>query len=187
MKSTLLFSAYFLFGISIVTSQSTITDHLSEKYFDQLFIPDTSLVFSQKTSLIKNPRFVWSIGGAYQGSFLFETNVTYSKFKSGWVIVTRGPRIGIESHLSQDNFIYAPKIGYEYNAVLVAFRGSAISYFDHGKPDLRLLPEIGLTLFGLVDLTYGYSFPLSHFRSEAIGRNRIALSINFDAVVFQDL
>lgn len=47
MKNTLLFSAYLLFGISMASSQTMfVIDDFSDQYYGQLFIADTSSVFS---------------------------------------------------------------------------------------------------------------------------------------------
>ena len=47
MKNTLLFSAYLLFGISMASSQTMfVIDDFSDQYYGQLFITDTSSVFS---------------------------------------------------------------------------------------------------------------------------------------------
>ncbi len=148
----------------------------------------TASVFAQNTSNDYERRFVFSIGGAYQRNFFGEVNLMYSSIEQSMGgVATWGPRVGFETNFSKTDFIYAPKIGYEVNLILFALRASVISYFDNGKTDLRLLPEIGITLFGLIDLTYGYNIPLLNYESSKIGRNRITLSINFDPYVFEDL
>ena len=131
--------------------------------------------------------FLFSTGISYQRTFTGEINLMYRGIEdsgmAGWA--TYGPRLGVEFNFNRDNFIFAPKIGYEVNLIIFATRLSLINYLSNGKSDIRLLPEIGITLFGWVDLTYGYSLSFSENSINSLANNRITLSINFDRKLYQ--
>ncbi|MEZ4805283.1 MAG: hypothetical protein R2852_07325 [Bacteroidia bacterium] len=113
--------------------------------------------------------------------YFAEFNVLLSYLKPKGICVPgyfSGTRIGIESNLNMDNLILAPKLGYEMNAGVLCFRGNVISYFDNNTVDLRILPEVGITAFGVLSIMYGYSIPMLNQRSESIRRSRFTLSAN---------
>ncbi len=119
----------------------------------------------------------------YQGQWFGELNLMLSSFESGGPCnppVLYGPRIGVEANFSKNRFIYAPKIGYEFNALLIAVRGNVVSYIDNDQIDLRILPEIGLSMLGGVNIMYGYNIPTLNFRSPEINKHRISFTINLD-------
>ena len=134
-------------------------------------------------------KLILSPGISYQGQTMGELNLMYSKTEidvcNGSAIW--GPRIGIESNFSAGHFLYAPKTGYEVAVTFFALRGSMIGFVDNGNVDLRLLPEIGLSLFGTLNVMYGHQFPLLHFRAYEITRNRITLTLNLDFELWSKL
>jgi len=76
------------------------------------------------------------------------------------------------------HFIIGPKFSYEYNLSLCGFKGSFIYYSDFKDKDLRVLPEIGVGIYGVIMLYYGYAIPLQKFEFGAIGRNSLSLTVN---------
>src|SRR5690606_27260585 len=99
-----------------------------------------------------------SPGMSYQGMFFGEVNLMYSKYYIGHGGITNwGPRLGIESNFRKDDYVYAPKIGYEFSSFIFIVRSNAIGYINSRKLDLRILPEAGFSLFGALNLAYGYS------------------------------
>jgi hypothetical protein len=46
--------------------------------------------------------------------------------------------------------------------------------------DMRIIPEVGLNLFGVMHLTYGYNIPLQTFEFEQVSRSRVSLIITTD-------
>lgn len=112
-----------------------------------------------------------------------EVNLMLANYNSGGPCnppVISGPRIGIESHLKQNSKVHAPKIGYEISGSIICLRGNLINYNFNGKNDLRILPEIGLSLFGAVNLTYGYNIPITNYEIVNLSRNRFTLTFNLD-------
>lgn len=129
-----------------------------------------------------------SPGVSYQRQFMPELNLMLAKIsiEQGGDAVW-GPRIGMESNFNKNDFIVGTKIGYELSGMVVCFRGNAISYFHQGKTDLRLLPEVGLSLFGAVNLTYGYSIPLLDYRISSISNHRLTLTVNLNRDLWKAL
>lgn len=133
-------------------------------------------------------RLILSPGISYQRQFMPELNLMLAKsvIEHGGNAIW-GPRIGIESNFSKNDLIVGTKLGYEMAGLIVCFRGNAISYFNQSKIDLRLLPEAGISLFGAVNLTYGYNFPLLDYRIPTISNHRIALTVNLDFEIWKAL
>ena len=117
------------------------------------------------------------------GNIYAELNLMLAKLESGGPCnpsALTGPRIGIETNFRNDHFVYAPKIGWEASGLLFCFRGNAVTYIDKGKVDLRILPEIGLSLLSGINLIYGYNIPLLDYRTTATTRHRLTLTVNLD-------
>lgn len=98
-----------------------------------------------------------------------------------------GPKLGVETNFSSDSFIIAPKLGFEVAVFFFTLRGSAVSYIEAGNVDLRLLPEFGLSFFGLANLTYGYGIPVLSHRVEAASRHRVTLTFNLSRDLWRDI
>lgn len=140
----------------------------------------TSL-FSQDTIRKAKTEYVFSPGVIVQGNLHNELNFMIGQ-KHDFMIVSSftGIRIGVESNMKYDkDFIIAPKIGYEFSMLLVVFRINAINYFQNGNSNFFIYPEVGISLGGSVNLTYGYN---SLKNNEIIGlsKHRIGLSINLN-------
>jgi hypothetical protein len=144
-----------------------------------LFLTLTSFSIYCQNSNPKNIRFLFSPGVSYQGQLFGEVNLMYSEIlMSHGVGAIWGPRVGIEANFKQDNFIYAPKIGYELSATFFVLRANMVSYIDKNKVDLRILPEAGISLLGYFNLTYGYGIPTLNFENPEVTRHRFTLTAN---------
>nr|WP_321231179.1 hypothetical protein [uncultured Psychroserpens sp.] len=92
-----------------------------------------------------------------------------------------GFRVGFETNLrDRHNHTIAPKIGYEISATLFSIRLSAVNYFQNGNSEFRLLPEIGISMYGWANLTYGYGIPFNNGNLDNVSCHRVALSFNLD-------
>ncbi|MDR2563565.1 MAG: hypothetical protein LBC98_06445 [Prevotellaceae bacterium] len=133
-------------------------------------------------------KLILSPGISLQNSMFAELNLMYAQTAVNHTgLGIRGARLGIETNFRSDDYIFAPKLGYEISALFFCLRGSAAGYIDRSKKlDLRLLPEIGLSFFGLANLTYGYGFPILKHES-TLGRNRIALTFNLSQDLWKDI
>lgn len=140
-----------------------------------------SVGFAQK-------KLILSPGISYQKEFLGELSIMYAETamnNTGFGIY--GPKLGVEMNFDSDNFIYAPKLGFEVDVLFFSVRGSAVSYINHGDVDLRLLPEVGLSFFGLANLTYGYGFPVLKHEVRDVSRHRVTLTFNLSRDLWRDL
>jgi len=112
----------------------------------------------------------------------------YSKFtEMHGILMLWGPRLGVEMNMKSDHFIYAPKVGWEFSMTPLIVRGNLIANIDKGKVDLRILPEVGLSFFGLINLTYGYSISTLEFKTTEISRHRFGITTNLDFDVWRRL
>lgn len=119
---------------------------------------------------------------SYQNHFFGELNVMYASLHiddcnnvSLW-----GPKIGVAFNFDRSHWVYAPKLTYEYTGLLFTYRISALGYIDGGKTDLRLLPELGASLWSVATLTYGFQFPLLTYRTGVLSPHRLALTFNLN-------
>jgi hypothetical protein len=137
---------------------------------------------TSKYKLIPSP------GVSLQNSAFVELNLMYAQTADNHTgLGIRGARLGIETNFRSDDYTFGTKLGYEISALFFCFRGSVAGYIDGSKHlDLRLLPEIGLSFFGLASLTYGYGLPTLEHES-AVGRNRVALTFNLSRDLWNDI
>ncbi|EAY29793.1 hypothetical protein [Microscilla marina] len=77
-------------------------------------------------------------------------------------------------------FVLGGKFGYEVawvRGVPLTARLSYAYYTNLIEQDMRVIPEVGFNLFGVVHLTYGYNIPLQTFEFEGVSRSRVSLII----------
>ena len=104
----------------------------------------------------------------------------YFHFKS-----IAGVRVGFESNFkNNENFIIAPKVGFEISAAIIAVRLSAVNYFQNNKSEFRIVPEIGISLNSFVNLTYGYNFRITNKQIDGLNGHRFCLSFNINNDLF---
>lgn len=113
----------------------------------------------------------------FVGANLLVGKVTIEKMSIGM----SGVRIGFESNLKSNlDFIIAPKIGVEISSTILVMRLSAVNYFQNDKSEFRIVPEIGLSWGGFVNLTYGYNFRLTNSQIDNLNSHRFCLSFNLN-------
>ena len=126
---------------------------------------------------------LFSPGVIFQKNLFVETNVligevTISQSKIP-VVGVQGWRVGVESNLQGgSDFVIAPKLGYEFSATIYTLRMSAVNYFQNGNSEFRLLPELGFSLGGWANLTYGYGISLHDGNLNNVSKHRLSLSFN---------
>ena len=149
---------------------------------------------SENYSEFKEPKtkgFVFSPGIIIQKEIFTEFSIgygdIYTDFKPKMVpnIGFKGFKLGMETNLkSKADFIIAPKIGYEISITYFSIRLSALNYFKNNQSEFRLLPEAGISLGGLVNLTYGYGIGFGNTIHE-ISNHRLTLSFNLNRKLFK--
>lgn len=88
-----------------------------------------------------------------------------------------GFKVGSEFSFGE-NFFIGPKIGFEMNFAVISTKLNIINYTDFKKYDPRITPEIGLSIWGYVNLTYGYNIKLLKNNIDNVPTNRLSLSFN---------
>lgn len=142
--------------------------------------------FSQEKN--KKYDFAFSPGIISQKDMFGEANLLIGKvvIEKG-IIGISGLRIGVESNFkSNTEFIIAPKIGYEISATIFSLRLSTLNYFQNNRSDFRVLPEIGFSWGGFVNLTYGYNFRLTSTEIENLSKHRFCLSFNLNKKLIKE-
>jgi hypothetical protein len=101
-----------------------------------------------------------------------------SKMTSGMIHNADLYEIGYEKSVSDD--ASGIKIGYEHfgSYGLDTIRVNLIYHAADGKSELRIAPEIGLSLFTYLSLSYGYGFHIGKDKIDKIDASRFAFRIN---------
>ena len=125
------------------------------------------------------PEWAFCPSIASQGRTFGELDIMRAQLMEGHgVDVLYGPFAGIGSTIDAGERILVPKIGYELAMTLITVRLSTAYYCADRTNDLRFLPEVGLTFFGLADLTYGWTIPLNNDPIPGLTIHRLALTVN---------
>lgn len=139
-------------------------------------------------SCLAQKKLIFSPGVSYQKDFFGELSIMYAETAMNHTgLGIYGPKVGVEVNFDSKNFIYAPKLGFEVDVLFFSLRASAVSYIDKGDVDLRILPEVGLSFFGLANLTYGYSIPTLNYRAHDVSRHRVTLTFNLSRDLWKDI
>ena len=134
------------------------------------------------------PDLALSPGIVYQGEPVYELNLLAGRYVSEMSgNAFPGVRLGVETNFRQGNeWYFAPKAGFELSGMIICFRGTAMACVQRSDIQFRLVPEIGVSLAGLVNLTYGYAFAFNRPDGFDLPRHRIALSLNLNRDVADD-
>ncbi|NRD24584.1 hypothetical protein HNV10_15120 [Winogradskyella litoriviva] len=130
--------------------------------------------------------FIFSPGVLVQKEIFTEFNIILGEVSDIFppkffpVVGVQGYRIGLETNLkSNEDFIIAPKLGYEISITFFSMRLSALNYFQNNKSEFRILPELGASFGGMFNLTYGYGISFNNTIS-GISNHRLSFSINLN-------
>ncbi|MEO5777779.1 MAG: hypothetical protein ABIQ27_12810 [Flavobacterium sp.] len=155
-----------------------------KKTFLFLFINCCLLANSQEkvTDSDNKIRFAFSPGIIVQRNVFLDVNLLVGKSIIDLnpkvpIVGIQGIRIGLESDC---NNIIAPKIGYEFNPMIFVLRLSAVNYFQKGDSEFRIIPELGLSFYSWMNLTYGYGISVGNNKISDIGHHRVSLTFNFN-------
>lgn len=146
-----------------------------------LLLTLSTRTYSQKPLDKYRHRLAPSLGLSRQSETFLDLNLNLYSLDTNQIklILFKGFRLGVESNLKADNFVWGPKIGYEAAGTTV-LRLSAVSYLDKANVDIRLLPEIGLSICGTISILYGYNIPLNDYQSSNIGYHKFSVCILLD-------
>ena len=130
--------------------------------------------------------FAFSPGLILQGNLFADVNLLIGKVTVDLnskipIVGIQGFRLGFESNfLDNKNYTIAPKVGYEISPMLYTLRLSAVNYFQNSNSEFRILPELGLSLGGWINLTYGYGISLENKNLKNVSNHRISLNFNLN-------
>lgn len=129
-----------------------------------------------------------SPGIVYQGEPVYELNFLAGRYISEMGgNAFPGVRLGVETNFRQGSDGYfAPKAGFELSGMIICLRGTAMACVQRSGIQFRLVPEIGVSLAGFVNLTYGYAFALNRPEGFGLAHHRVALSLNLNRDVAED-
>ncbi|MBC7447971.1 MAG: hypothetical protein H7330_07910 [Hymenobacteraceae bacterium] len=96
---------------------------------------------------------------------------------SGHAALVYSPGVGLE--LLAHPLVVAPKLWYEAEFLFVGGRVDLTYYRYRNQNDLRLTPQVGLSLAGHGNLFYGVNIPLTPERLDVLNRHRLTLFFNF--------
>jgi hypothetical protein len=95
-------------------------------------------------------------------------------------LASRGPYFTMDGVFQTDEIILGPKFGYEFTAGLLGLAADVTYYSDFDNHEWMTTPKAGLSLFGYVNLFYGYNISLSDYNFKAISKNRFSLTFNLN-------
>ncbi|RZJ67496.1 MAG: hypothetical protein EOO50_05795 [Flavobacterium sp.] len=138
---------------------------------------------------VEHKGFAFSPGVILQREVFAEANITYGTIVSNKMMIgISGVRVGVESNLkSGDDFTIAPKIGCEVAMTFLAMRATAVHYFQNGNNEFRLVPEVGISMGGAINLTYGYGFRFQKAEIANLSQHRLSLTLNINQTLFETL
>jgi hypothetical protein len=86
----------------------------------------------------------------------------------------------ISTEINLDHhFFMGPKIGYEFNYVFLQGRMNVIDYLDFkGQNDAVVRPELGITLFGLYSVAYGYNVRIKNPAGSLVETHNLTFVFN---------
>lgn len=157
-----------------------------------LFFVLVLIVLKSNAQSENTSNYKWGamIGYKYQETNFIELGLVCSKMGKGSGYFNDGilsqKNIGVGLDINLSNFLIGPKLSYEINYVFIAARANITTYTDFKKTDIRFTPEIGITLFGLLNIYYGYNLALSDFQFNEIGNHRIGVHINIIPFLYRE-
>ncbi len=125
------------------------------------------------------------LGYFHQGSVSGgELGLQWSEAGEGGI--NYGPSVGVEvggyNGPNGATVLVAPKLSYEAQVLLVGGRLDLAYYLADIGPrvvgDLRLTPQIGLSLLAVLNVYYGYALPVLGPEIGPLGRHRLSIYIN---------
>lgn len=148
-------------------------------FFSLLFA--NNLLAQETIPKPKKFEYAFSPGVVVQGNFHNEFNFMVGKITQEKMFISyTAIRAGVETNfLYNEDFIIAPKIGFEYSVLILTFRLTGINYFQNSNSNFYIYPEVGISLGGSVNLTYGYN-SLKNCEIDGLSKHRIGLSININ-------
>jgi hypothetical protein len=131
------------------------------------------------------PRWVPRVGVGVQDGPFAEAGLSFHKiYVHPLALASSAPYLTIEGVFLKEDYILGAKAGYEVVAGLFGAAADVTYYTDFNKRSLMVTPKVGLSVFGFVNLFYGYNIPVSDDEFKSIDRNRFSLTFNLNRDYF---
>ena len=181
---------FFLFLTQLCYSQTKAkTDSIAKKKPTAIKVKKAKAA-KDTTTKINWPNIAISPGFVDQYQKFGDINLSIGRYENGpngWAF--GGLRLGMETNFKKGNdLMYAPKIGFELFSSFVCIRLSTLYYTRESVHQVRLLPEVGTSLWGIANLTVGYGIELTKSNlAYYAGNARVSLSINLQKDLIKNL
>ena len=86
-----------------------------------------------------------------------------------WGLINNAIILSSEFGTKNNQFLYVPKLTYSHNFAIINASINILNYNYSQNHSIYIRPQIGGTIYGLVDLVYGYNIPLSNRNQEFQG------------------
>lgn len=157
---------FILFFLTIATLGQTRKDITNFKIYGNSK-KKSSFLFTNPSPVLRYPDFLSYLPKVkYEFGSVQSINVGLSTIDwEGDDIVAipawyNGPFLESGIAFSQPNNLLCNKIGYEYFWLLMGGRLNLVHYTDFHDNQFLFRPEVGLSLFSFLTVTYGYNFKL---------------------------
>ena len=123
---------------------------------------------------------IYKLGYTYQQVHNFELGYGYGMVLNGDLVpkLLVSPYLAINYIPQTNTAILGQKMGIEFDAYFISSKVSVSSYSQHSNTQFIFTPEIGLSLFTMLNVTYGYNFSISNYYFNQISSNQISIGIN---------
>ena len=125
------------------------------------------------------------VGMAVQETTSFEAGVAYQKiYVHPLSLASTSAYLSGEAMVLNNNFVFGPKLGYEFTVGLIGVATDMTYYTDTHKNSLVITPKGGLTIFGFVSLYYGRNIGISNDQFSYISKNRFSITFHINRDYF---
>jgi hypothetical protein len=130
-------------------------------------------------------RFVPRLGIGVQDGAFVEAGLAYHQiYVHPLALASAGPYVTVEGVIIEGDYIVGAKTGYEVVAGLFGVAADITYYTDFNRESVVATPKAGVSVFGFVNLFYGYNITLSQDEFKSIDRNRFSLTFNLNRDYF---
>ena len=131
------------------------------------------------------PRVVPRLGLGVQDAAFVEAGLAFHKiYVHPLALASSSPYVSLEGVIIEDDYIVGAKAGYEVVAGLFGVAADVTYYTDFNRESVIITPKAGVSVFGFVNLFYGYNVTLSQDEFKSIDRNRFSLTFNLNRDYF---
>jgi hypothetical protein len=132
------------------------------------------------------------LGFGLQRSIYTEAGISFHKYivgctgyasKTAYMALEWMPTIRPEN----ENNIYALKTGYEVNGSIIALGIEAKYQSDLKKNDIVLTPKVGLGIYGMINIFYGYNISFNRSPFTRVGHHQFSIVANLNKRIINDI